>query len=275
MCTVPVLRRFCRESYSDPVEVYLTLKRRGMDMVTITDHDSIGAAEALRTFPDFFVSEEVTCTLPSGAEAHVAVYGISERQHLEIQRRRGDVPALLPYLREQDILFGINHAFSALTGRRHRSDFALFENEFPLFETRNGQIPESANAAAVRTAARCRKLQTAGSDAHTLASLGHTWTEVPGARTAAEFLDGLRRGDALLAGEHGTPWKLSRALLEIGAHFVVEQRWPALLAPLFVAAGPISAFLCHAQDSLFAAGWLRRLEQKAPAMTAADAPASA
>lgn len=276
MCTVPVLKRFCRESYNDPLDVYLTLKRRGMDVVTITDHDSIGAMEELRRFPDFFVSEEVTCTLPSGAEAHVAVYGISERQHLEIQRRRGDVPSLLPYLREEDILFGINHAFSALTGRRHRADFALFENEFPVFETRNGQIPASANSAAVRTAARCGKLQTAGSDAHTMASLGRTWTEVPGARTAAEFLDGLRAGRAVVGGAHGTPWKLSRALLEIGGHFVMEQRWPAVLAPLFVAAGPISAFLCHAQDSLFAAGWLRRLEQNAPAIAAAvDATASA
>ena len=53
MCTVPVLKRICRESYNDPREVYSVLKRRGMDLVTLTDHDSIGAAEPLRGYADF------------------------------------------------------------------------------------------------------------------------------------------------------------------------------------------------------------------------------
>ena len=54
MCTVPVFQRICRESYSDSAAVYDALKRRGMDVVTVTDHDSIDAAEALRHHPDFF-----------------------------------------------------------------------------------------------------------------------------------------------------------------------------------------------------------------------------
>src|SRR5437016_2517592 len=62
MCTVPVMNRICRESYNDSLEVYETLKRRGMDLVTVTDHDSIDAVEPLRRYPDFFLSEEVSCT---------------------------------------------------------------------------------------------------------------------------------------------------------------------------------------------------------------------
>ena len=69
MCTVPVLQAMCRESYNDPLAVYEKLKRLGMDLVTITDHDSIDAVEALRRRPDFFLSEEATCTLPSGTRA--------------------------------------------------------------------------------------------------------------------------------------------------------------------------------------------------------------
>ena len=68
MCKVPLVRAVCRESYNDPLETYDKLKRLGIDLVTITDHDSIGAVEALRSRPDFFLSEEVTCTLPSGGE---------------------------------------------------------------------------------------------------------------------------------------------------------------------------------------------------------------
>ena len=44
-----------------------------MDLVTVTDHDSIDAAERLRRHPDFFLSEEVSCLTPSGTELHVGV----------------------------------------------------------------------------------------------------------------------------------------------------------------------------------------------------------
>jgi hypothetical protein len=65
MFTVPGLDRICRESYNDPVEVYNRLKRLGMSIVTLTDHDSIDAAEVLRRYPDFFLSEEVTVRKPT------------------------------------------------------------------------------------------------------------------------------------------------------------------------------------------------------------------
>ena len=84
MCTIPLLSRVCGESYNQPQEVYEKLKRLGMDLVTITDHDSIGAMGELRSRPDFFLSEEVTCRLPSGGELHVGVYDITERDHFEL-----------------------------------------------------------------------------------------------------------------------------------------------------------------------------------------------
>ena len=75
MCTVPGFTRVCKESYNEPHALYERLKARGMDLVTVTDHDSIDAVEALRRYPDFFLSEEVTCTMPSGTEMHAGVYG--------------------------------------------------------------------------------------------------------------------------------------------------------------------------------------------------------
>src|SRR6266481_2852110 len=84
MCTVPVFKRICRESYSQPAELYETLKRRGMDLVTVTDHDSIDAAEALRRHADFFLSEEVSCRTSRGTELHVGVYDIAEGDHIGI-----------------------------------------------------------------------------------------------------------------------------------------------------------------------------------------------
>lgn len=154
MCTTPVVSRICRESYNDPAEVYARLRKRGMDLVTLTDHDSIGAAEALRRHPDFFVSEEVTCRMPSGTTVHIGVYDLTERQHVEIQRRRDDLLCLLAYLTERRLLFSVNHIFSSLTGRRDREDFSLFESYFPAVETRSGHMLPFHNRQAERFARR-------------------------------------------------------------------------------------------------------------------------
>ena len=122
-CTTPFMRAFCRESYSDPREVHALLKHRGMDLFTLTDHDSIEGAETLRREPNFFLSEELTCRMPSGTEVHIGVYDFHERQHVQLLQRRNDLVALLMYLTERRIFFSINHVFSSVTGRREREDF--------------------------------------------------------------------------------------------------------------------------------------------------------
>src|SRR6516165_9625744 len=98
MCDTPGLTRICKESYNQPADVYERCKRSGMSVVTLTDHDSIEAAEVLRKHPDFFLSEEVSVGMPSGTGIHLGVYGVTERDHAEIQRRRSDFIALLMYL---------------------------------------------------------------------------------------------------------------------------------------------------------------------------------
>src|SRR5271169_3163382 len=68
----------CPESYSEPGEVYAQAKQRGMDFVTITDHDSIGGVEELADRPDVLVGEEVTCYFPEDlCKIHLLVWGIT------------------------------------------------------------------------------------------------------------------------------------------------------------------------------------------------------
>lgn len=246
-CTSGLLRFVCRESYSDPLELYHTLKRRGMGLVTLTDHDAIDGSEALRRFPDFFTSEEVTCRLPSGTEAHIGVYDITERQHIGIQRRRGDLIALLMYLTEQRLFFSINHAFSGLTGRRELEDFDWFEDYFPAIETRNGHLPARNNSQARRLAREHGKIALGGSDAHALPSAGTAYTEVPGATSKEEFFEGLRRGEGRVRGEHGSYRKLARDVYLIAGEMMRLQPWKALLAPLAVLVPAITFvnFLCE------------------------------
>jgi predicted metal-dependent phosphoesterase TrpH len=261
MCTVPLLNRICRESYNDPHEVYGTLKRRGMDLVTVTDHDSIDAVEPLRRHPDFFLSEEVSCATSSGTHLHMGVYGIEERHHLELQRRATDMAALLAYLEEERLLFSVNHVFSGLTGSRTDADFDEFAARFPAVETLNGQMLAIANRRAAEFAARMDKVAIGGSDAHTMMSLGRTYTEVAGARDRDDFLAGLRLGRSRVAGVCGDYWKLTRAIWEIGCELMRERRGALLLAPL-LAVVPAITLVNFALEFEFAARWGRRVEWK-------------
>lgn len=92
------------ESYSDPVATYHNLRAHGMDLVTLTDHNSIdGVLELLdRGFPDVFISSEMTTTFPEdGCNIHVTVANMTEVQFREVDRLRGNVYEMIAYVDEQ------------------------------------------------------------------------------------------------------------------------------------------------------------------------------
>ncbi|HEV2447354.1 MAG TPA: PHP-associated domain-containing protein, partial [Candidatus Sulfopaludibacter sp.] len=243
--------------YNQPEAVYEKLKRLGMDLVTITDHDSIDALEALRGRPDFFLSEEVSCTLPSGTELHLGAYDIEDRDHIEIQRRRRDFESLTRYLAERRIFCSANHVFSSLTGRRAIEDFALFESAFDALETRNGHMLALANDHAARLADFASRAEVGGSDAHAMASVGCAYTVVPGARSRQEYLDGLRRGMGKVRGETGSYWKLTRDVLSIGGRMVLENPLTLPLAALG-ALVPLVIMGNYVVEAGFARYWMDR-----------------
>ena len=278
MCNVPLLRAVCRESYNEPLAVYEKLKRLGMDLVTVTDHDSIDSVESLRAKPDFFLSEEVTCRLPSGTWLHMGVYDITERDHIEIDRRRTDFEALAAWLRERGLFFSANHVFSSLTGRRALADFRLFESTFPALETHNGHMLPGANRNAAALADLAGKAVVGGSDAHVMASVGCAWTVVPGARNKEEFLSGLRRGLGKVRGDAGGSAKLTRDVLSIAGSMVRECPWTLPLAPL-AAAVPLVILGNYAVETAFARFWMARYLRtraiRVPACAARPAPEAA
>ena len=257
MCTVPGLSRICLESYNQPLALYEALKARGMDLVTVTDHDSIDAVEELRKFPDFFLSEEVTCKMPSGTEMHAGVYGICERDNIELQRRKDDVESLLAYAVENRLFVTVNHLYSSLTGRRTDDDFAVFARAFHGVETRNGQMLKVANSLAADFARRFGKTPIGGSDSHSMGGAGKTWTDVPEAASIEDFLAGLRRGQTTTGGQHGNWWKLTAAVNEIGISLVRTERWMIAFSALFAVA-PAVTFGNYVRELAFAWYWGQR-----------------
>ena len=199
-----------RDSYNRPEQVYRVAKARGMDFVTITDHDSIdGCIRFLNEHPDaidFFVSEEVETWFPDTRQRiHINVFGIDERQHDEIQRRRRNIYDLHDYLRSERIIASANHLFQNYrlrnSPRRYLDEMLRM---FDVFEVKNGAMASQHNRLVEDLMAVVREKRgavslVAGSDAHTLGPLALVYT-VAEADSAAEFLEKVRTGQCFVWG---------------------------------------------------------------------------
>jgi predicted metal-dependent phosphoesterase TrpH len=206
-----------RDCYSRPADVYRVAKARGMDLVAFTDHDSIGGAlELLNDRPglsDVIVGEEVSCRLPDGGiEVHLAVYGMTESLHRDLQPLRSNVFEVIARLREADLFFALNHLLHFYRGQIALDRYLPLLDEVPALEVRNGTMLAAHNALVEQIAFRtrsdmhgngCAFAMVAGSDAHTLRRVGTTWTTAPG-HTRDEFLLNLRQGLGRPGGLHGT-----------------------------------------------------------------------
>jgi len=199
-----------RDCYSKPADVYRVAKSRGMDLVAFTDHDSIGGAlellEARPDLTDVIVGEEVSCRLPDGGlEVHLAVYGMTEALHRDLQPLRGNVFDVIARLREADVFFALNHLLHFYRGQIPLARYLRLCEEVPALEARNGTMVAGHNLLIERMvqASGGRVAMVAGSDAHTLRRVGRTWTMAPG-RTRDGFLASLRAGLGRPGGDHGT-----------------------------------------------------------------------
>src|SRR3954463_14257424 len=98
------------ECATPPEEVYELAKRRGMDFVTITDHDTIDGVLEIADRPDVFVSEELTAGFRGEPQAvHVLCYGITPDDHEWLQAHASDVEDVAAYLRENAIACALAH----------------------------------------------------------------------------------------------------------------------------------------------------------------------
>ena len=205
------------ECATPPEEVHELAKRRGMDFVTITDHDTIDGALAIADRPDVFISEELTARFRSEPQAvHVLCYGIDEDDHAWLQANAGDVEACAEYLHGNDIACALAHPFFAVAApltARHRRRLAQI---FPVWETRNGSRARELNLPAAIYIDTHGGTGVGGSDDHAGVDIGRTWTETPLAGSPEEFLAHLRDGDADGCGDQGSAAQWAHAAMALG-----------------------------------------------------------
>jgi glycosyltransferase involved in cell wall biosynthesis/predicted metal-dependent phosphoesterase TrpH len=216
------------ECATPPEEVYALAKRRGMDFVTITDHDTIDGCLELADRPDCFVSEELTARFAGEAQAvHVLCYGIDPGDHEWLQAHAGDVEACAAYLRENEIACALAHPFynvAAPLEARHRRRLAEL---FPVWEVRNGSRAPELNMPAVVYVETHGSTGIGGSDDHAGVDIGRTFTEVPSASTPEELLERLRGGEAGAGGEQGSAAKWAHTAMALATRALALDSAPA------------------------------------------------
>ncbi len=207
------------ECATPPEEVYELAKRRGMDFVTITDHDTIdGALELAAKYDDAFVSEELTASFRGEAQAvHILCWGITPDDHERLQSLATDVEAVANELRQRSIACALAHPFYAVEAPllpRHRRRLAQL---FPIWETRNGSRARELNAPAVVYIETHGGTGVGGSDDHAGVDIGRTFTQTPQAPDWRTFLDHVVLGHARARGEQGSAAKWTHAAMGLAA----------------------------------------------------------
>ncbi|MFO7877223.1 MAG: glycosyltransferase [Desulfovermiculus sp.] len=212
--SVWVLRKMgCAECYTDPQYLYQSLKNRGMDLVTITDHDTIDGNLDIAHLPHTFISEEVTASFPADkCKVHVLVYNINEKQHQDISRLRENVFDLVQYLQTENIFHALAHPMYSVDNTlqiEHFQQLLLLFSHFELNGARDNlqntvlrriltgmsheRISELADRYAIAPSGEqpSRKYLISGSDDHSSLYMGSSYTEVPEADCVQTFLRGI------------------------------------------------------------------------------------
>ena len=240
----------CGESYTPPRKIYDIARARGMNYVTITDHDTITGALEIAHLPQVFISEEISAFFPDDkCEIHVLAWNITEAQHCEISRLRHNIFDLVPYLAGQGIAHACAHPLCAANNRLtidHVEQLILLFSVFELNGARNNVQNEAlrkiVSALTPESTARMeekhgfrthvaqpwRKSFVAGSDDHSSCNIARSSTVVgvprslvgrSGYAPAAALLQSVMEGRTAPRVIPATPLGFAHNLYAIGYQF--------------------------------------------------------
>ncbi len=237
----------CPESYSTPEAVAEQARLRGMDFITITDHDTIDGVMTLVHRPDVLVGEELTCWFPEDeCKLHLLVYGITREQHDKLQSLAKNIYDVAAYIEAGRIAHSVAHPIYRQNDKLERWHLERLLLLFKGFECLNGAHMQYHREAFEPVLDRLtqyeierlstvhnlrprwpepwKKARTAGSDDHGLLNVGLAYTEFPpDVRTVQDVLTCLREGTCRPAGEAGSTLKLAHTFYSVALRYNANQ----------------------------------------------------
>lgn len=234
------------ESYTSPQHLYRIARDRGMDYVTITDHNSITGALEIAHLPNTFVSSEITAHFPeNGCKVHVVVLNISEYNFYDIMALRKNIYELVAYLNREDIAHFLAHPIYAQNDKLTAEIIEKCLLLFTTFEVKNGcrarrfndftmrlistlteeRIEQLADKHALQPYGSCpwEKGKVGGSDDHGGLFIARAHTVAAGGESVNAFLTAVRTGDTWAEGEDGGPLTMAHSLYGITYSYYKER----------------------------------------------------
>jgi predicted metal-dependent phosphoesterase TrpH len=179
-------RRFVREAH-----------RRGLDVVAVTDHNTIRGALAVRELSEqgVIIGEEI-----KSADGEILGLFLSE----EIPKGLA-ASETIGRIKGQGGLVGVPHPFDSLRSALSEDIIVALLGEIDFIEALNARMVFSAHNHKARDFAAAHALPiTAGSDAHSPWEVGHCYVEMPPFEGPRDFIAALRQGR--LSGRLSTPF---------------------------------------------------------------------
>ncbi|EGY25031.1 glycosyl transferases group 1 family protein [Desulfovibrio sp. A2] len=240
----------CAESYTDPKALYDIARRRGMDLVTITDHNTLAGSLEIAHLDNTFVSEEITAYFPEDrCKIHVLAWDLTEAHHADITRLRENIYDLVDYLTVSGIPHACAHAMYSLNERLtldHMERLLLLFRVFELNGSRDdfqngilraivqGLTPADMDAMADRQDMAPRmerpwvKHLMAGSDDHSSLNIARSHTIIEGVSGVGhgrvrDALRGVMEGRGTPQGSAATPVTMAHNLYSIAYQFYKQR----------------------------------------------------
>ncbi|MBN1850648.1 MAG: glycosyltransferase [Deltaproteobacteria bacterium] len=237
-----VLRKLgCSESYTEPSYIYNVARQKGMDLVTITDHNTLTGSLEIAHLPGTFVSEEITTYFPEDrCKLHVLAYNIDEAIHNEISRLRENVFDLVAYLNSQQVIHALAHPLFSINDKLSEEHFCQAILLFRCFEMNGSRdnyqnkmlrvILESITEKDITLLAAKYDLPPVGdhphfktiiggSDDHSSLDIARVFTEIPSVSSVESFLHGIYRPGAEVIGDGSNPKNMAQNIYSIAYQF--------------------------------------------------------
>jgi hypothetical protein len=223
------------ESFTEPLDLYHAQKARGMDFVTVTDHNTLAGSLAIAHLPGTFLSCELDTWFPEdGQRVHVVALGIDEATFATANAARENVHDLVACLREAEVTHYLAHPLFDMSGGLTPDTVERMLLLFNVLEGRNGartrrsngllraiagaltqeELEEMAERQGIAPYGETpwRKALTGGSDDHSGLFAASAYTEAGGDGTPEGFLRAIAAGDCTHRGIDGDSRTLAHSI---------------------------------------------------------------
>ena len=231
------------ESFTEPSAIYESCRERGMDFVTVSDHNSIAGALEIAHLPGTFLSSEITTYFPEEREQGARIWsrGSTSRPLPKSSRCARTSTSSATTSGQAEILHWVAHPLHRINDKLSAGEFEQLLLLFRGFEAVNGARHPRANLLTrtileslspeligeleerhdipARGVNPHHKYLSGGSDDHGGLYVASAYTETPCADTVEDFLRHLRSGVHHPGGRGGTSLRLAESIYHIALSY--------------------------------------------------------